>query len=50
MFKIYLKTAFEEDQIVKSAFLDFGKLPVLWFKFPKSVQNDLTEAIIFVYN
>ncbi len=43
MFKIYLKTAFEEDQIVKSAFLDFGKLPVLWFKFPKSVQNDLTD-------
>ena len=50
IYKITFDTYFENDKIVKQANLNFSELKNLWFKFPKSVADDLTDrADPFVY-
>lgn len=43
MTKIFITTSITDNQIIKSATSDTGLLPELWFKFPRSVEVDLTD-------
>ena len=43
MHHISLQTYAENGKIVKEAKLDFGGLPTLWFKFPESEKDNLTD-------
>lgn len=43
MTKIFITTSITENQITKSATSDTGLISEIWFKFPKSVEADLTD-------
>ena len=45
MTKIYINTSIENDKVIKSAKSDTGTLPEIWFKFPLSVKDDLTDRV-----
>ncbi len=45
MTKISVSTIEEGDYLVKKAVSDTGRLPELYFKFPKSVAHELTERL-----
>ncbi len=50
MHKIYFKTYTQDDYIIKEACTTIKSIPNLYFKFPKKVENDLTDrADPFVY-
>lgn len=45
MTKIFINSYYENDSIVKKASSDDGTIKDLWFKFPKKIENDLTERL-----